>query len=155
MAKSNQQFAQSMGQLEATLAEYFVKKAPAMPKNIKELIVKFAPYLVIISIIISVPAVFALFGLGAVVSTMPYGAAAVTGFGQWYMVGILFLIATLILEGLAVPGLLSRSRKGWNLMFYAILLNAVYAIVQMNIVGLIIGTGIGLYIAFQVRSMYR
>ena len=37
-----------LAQLESVLEEYLVKKAPGIPANIKELIVKFAPWLTII-----------------------------------------------------------------------------------------------------------
>ena len=41
-----------MKQLNKTLEMYLVKRAPALPKNIKEILVKFAPWLAIIGVVL-------------------------------------------------------------------------------------------------------
>lgn len=142
-----------LGQLETVLDEYLVKKAPALPANIKELLVKFAPYLTIIGVVLAVPAIITLLGLGAVVSTSVYVVGAAVGYH--YYLGILFTVLTLVLEALAIPGLFARSKKGWNLLYYSTLVSAVYALVSLNFFGLIIGTLISLYFLFQVKSYYK
>ncbi|MFN4212499.1 MAG: hypothetical protein ACK4FL_00870, partial [Microgenomates group bacterium] len=69
MATKNTDLKSALGQLEETLELYFVKKAPfSLPEGVKELIVTFGPYLVVLGIILGVPAVLAALGLGALVS---------------------------------------------------------------------------------------
>jgi hypothetical protein len=138
------------------LNEWLVKKAPALPKNIKEIIVKFAPWLEILGIIIGVPAVLAFLGMGAMMgSLVPYAGYGMARAGGLYLVGMIFFIVTLVLQGLSIPGLLSRSKSGWNMLFYATLVNAVYAIVNFEIVSLLIGTVLSLYLMFQVKEYYK
>lgn len=141
-----------MDQLTSVLEEYLVKKAPNLPVNIKELIVKYAPILNIIGLVLSVPAILALLGLGAMFSAYPYGAAA---FGFQSILGIAFLVVSLILRFLAIPGLKAQTLKGWQFIYYATLVNAVYALVSFDWGSLIIGTLISLYFVFQVKSYYK
>jgi uncharacterized membrane protein HdeD (DUF308 family) len=62
----------------------------------------------------------------------------------------------------AFPALRARKKSGWDLLFYAALLNIVYGFVTLftdygsvgNLVGTIIGSAIGLYFLFQIRSLY-
>jgi len=141
----------TLGQLEDVLNEYFGKKAPALPANIKEILVKLAPYLTILGVILSVPAILGVLGMGVV----PYGAAWMMGVGYRYYLGIAFMLVTVVLEALAIPGLLARKKQGWNWIYYSVLVNMVYMLVSFNIVGLLIGTLIGMYVLFQVRTYYK
>lgn len=145
-----------LGQLEDTLDEYFGKKAPALPQNIKEFIVKIAPYLTIIGIIITIPAILLLLGLGSLATVLsPLGGVqAVSGLPTMW-VGILLLIPVVVLEALAVPGLFARKRMAWTYVFWAQLITIISNLVQFNILGGIIGAIISFYILFQVRSLYK
>lgn len=145
----------NLGQLETVLDAYLGKKAPALPANIKESLVKFAPYIAILGIILSVPAVLTLFGLSAFLSAVPFGAAATARIGFSYYLGIAFLLITVVLDGMAIPGLLAKTKKGWNLLYYSTLVNAVYSLLSVNIAGLLLGTVLGLYLLFQVKSYYH
>src|SRR3990172_1763161 len=122
----------NMGQLEKMLDEYLVKKAPALPANFKEMLVKFAPYLAIIGVVISVPALLTLLGASAMLSSSMYYAVYGAGLGYGYYLSIAFLIAVVALEALAIPGLFAKSKKGWNLLFYATLVSALSSLVGMN-----------------------
>ncbi len=144
----------SLGKLETTLEEYLVKKAPfAIPTGIKDFIVMIAPWFTLIGVIMSIPAVLVVFGLGAIVAPMAFlgGAQA----GATFSLSIIFLIITLVLNALAIPGLFKRSRSGWNFVFYATLVGVVQNIVAFNLGGLIIGSVIGLYVLFQLKERYR
>lgn len=144
-----------MKQLTKTLELYLVKKAPALPKGIKELLVKIAPWLAIIGVVISIPGVLVLFGLSSLITMMPYGGYGMMKWGGGFSIGVIFLIAALILEILAIPGLLKRKVMGWNYLYYAALVNAVYALVRFDLIGLVIGTLISLYLLFQIKSYYK
>lgn len=134
---------------------YFLKKAPALPKNIKEVIVTLAPWLEIVGVVLSLPALMAVIGFNAMMYGTPYGGYYTANSGGSFSLASIFLIAGLILMVLAIPGLFKRSRMGWNYVYYSVLLNAIYSLVTMQLFGLIVGTLISLYLLFQVRSYYK
>ncbi len=145
----------TFNQLEKMLDEYLGKKAPAMPENIKETLVSFAPYLAIIGIVISLPAIFAIVGIGAMLGPLGALTGAAYVYGPAYYIGIVGLIISAILEGLAIPGLFKRTATAWRFMYYASLVSFVASILQGNLVSAIIGALIGLYILFQVKNKYK
>ncbi len=93
------------------------------------------------------------FGLGALVAPFVVmgGVQAAAGFG----LGMVFSIAMLVLEAIAIPGLFKRKLSAWKLMFYASLLGGVQALITFNLGGLVIGTGLSLYVLFQIKSYYK
>ena len=143
-----------MEELMKTLDLYLVKKAPALPSNAKEILVKFAPWLEVVGAVFTLPAIFALLGFNAMMYGTPYGyIAARSGFN--FSISALFLIAGMVLMLLAIPGLFKRSKMGWNYVFYSTIVNAVYSLITFQIFGLIVGTLISLYLLFQVKSYYK
>src|SRR3989344_4096153 len=137
-----------MEQLDKTLDLYLVKKAPfQIPARWKEVLVKYFPWITLVLLILALPAVLVLLGISAFV--MPFAYMAQTGGGL--TLAVIFLIATLVLEGMAIPGLLARKMSGWKLLYYSALLSAVYNLLNFNLGGLIIGTLISLYLLFQIR----
>lgn len=152
MAKPNS-LTNSLTQLENTLAEYFIKKAPALPENIKELLVQFAPWLTVLGVIFGIPAVLSLFGIG---NMAPYAYYGMRGFGGGtFMLAGLFMAAALALQAMAISGLFAHSRQGWQYLFYAMLVNVVYWLITFNLGALVIGSLLGMYLLFQVRSYYK
>ncbi len=154
MAQSS--FSQTLTQLEDTLDEYFGKKAPEMPKNIKELIVKLAPFLVILGLLFMIPGLFVIVGMGGLVSVFaPFGGMPMMRAlpGMW--IGALLLIPVVILEAMALPGLFSQSKQGWRYMYWAQLISIVASVLQWNILGAVISAVIGFYILFQVKDLYK
>jgi len=141
-----------MKQLENVLDLYLGQKAPAIPENIKEMIVNFAPWLIIITIVLASPLIFAALGFGALLA--PFTILGGIRYGARFNLSLLILAASLVLEIIAVPGLFKRTAKSWRLVFYATLINAVYTLFQGDIGSLIIGTGLSLYILFQVKKHY-
>ena len=158
MAEKNLGLKQALRQLEETLKFYLVKKAPfSIPKNWKELIVRFAPYLTILGIIVSVPAVFAVLGLGALVSpfTAFLGPRYALSYSFNYVLSMVALVVVIVLAAMAVPGLFRREEKAWRFLFYASLVNAVSGFLGGDWVGMIIGTLLFWYVLFQVKEYYR
>ena len=133
----------------------YVKKVPALPANIKGLLVQFAPWAAILSVIVSIPSILSIFGMGSYLSAYGMGGYFFAHWGMRYTLMVIFLIANLVLRGLSIKGLFAKSIKGWNLLFYSILLYFVYAIFTFDIVGGIIGTAISLYLIFQIRQSYK
>lgn len=147
----------AFNQLEIMLDEYLGKKAPAIPENIKETLVSFAPYLAIIGIVISLPAILAILGIGAMMGPFSafLGASYLATYGVTYYIGIVGLIISAVLEALAIQGLFKRSMGAWRLMYYSSLVTFVASVLQGNLSSAIIGGLIGLYILFQVKGMYK
>jgi|SRR3989344_6231808 len=146
-------FKSYLTQLEELLTDYLVKKAPAIPNNIKEAIVQFAPWVVLVIFIITLPIVFAVFGLGAVFAPLSFlGGLRV---GTNYLLTIALSAVQLVLEAMALPGLFKKTKAAWNLVFYATLVGAVQNVATFNLGGLLIGTLLSLYILFQVREYYK
>ncbi len=130
--------------------EYLIEKAPfTLPADITAFIVKAAPYITIISLIITLPVLIALLGFGTVFSVvMP-----ATG-----IIVILTMILTAIgfaLKAMAVKPLFARAKTGWNYVFYASLLGILTGVLGGSVLGPIVGGLIGLYIIFQVKSYYK
>ena len=136
--------------LIATLDEYLVKKAPfQIPEGGKEFIVRFGPWISLVLLVLLLPFLLVALGIGTVLSPFGGGRYA-TGFGLVASLSI----AQMVLLGMALPGLFARKMSGWMLLFYEQLLGFVTSVVGGSIVGGIIGTLIGLYILFQVRTKY-
>lgn len=144
-----------LAQFENFLEIYLVKKAPALPKSGKELVVKIAPWLVIVGVVLSIPAIFSLFTLNAMVSSNPYGAYVTAALGPTYYISLILLVVVVILEILALPGLFNRKKSGWNFILYSALVSLVSSLITMNLVGFIIGGLLSLYLLFQVREYYK
>lgn len=154
----NTDFYKSLEKLEDTLELYMVKKAPfSIPSNIKELIVNFGPYLVILGIILGVPAVLTVLGLGALVSpfTAFMGPSYMISYGINYIISMLVFGVVLVFEALAVQPLFKRQRKAWLYLFYASLVSLVSGVLGGNLIGTLVGTIIGWYVLFQVKEYYK
>ncbi len=148
----------ALGKLEALFEEYLGKKAPVMPENIKDTLVSFAPYLAILTVVISAPALFALLGgIGSVVG--PFSAFLGAGYMMQYsftfMIGAATLLVSAVFAALAIQGLFKREMKAWRLMYYSSLFSFVASVLQGSVISALVGLIIGMYILFQVKEKYR
>lgn len=164
-----------MGPLEEKLNKALVKDAPfQLPENAKKTIVQYLPILNLILGLITLWAAYTLWHWAHLAnSVIDYAnsLSAVYGGGKiattsrlsvtvW--IGLIVLAVEAVLYIMAYPGLKAHKKAGWNLLFYAALVNAVYSVVVAftnyggagNIVSGLIGTVIGLYFLFQIRSYY-
>jgi hypothetical protein len=139
-------------QLEMWLNEYLGQKAPKIPQRGREAIVKIAPWITLIILIIALPVILALFGLSAFLA--PFAFLGGFHAGAMFIVTWVLTLITFVLEIIALPGLFHRKRKGWLFLFYSSLIGAVLNIISLHISGLI-GTVIGLYLLFQIRDYYK
>ena len=147
----------TLATIEETLDLYFGQKAPALPQNIKELLVRIAPWVTLILLIISLPLVLFALGLGAIVAPFAFllGPAYGVSYGIHYTLGMLILAVCLLLEALSIPGLFKRTVQGWKYAYYANLVGVVSNLITLNIFSAIVGGAIGFYILFQIRSLYH
>ena len=159
--------------LERNLDDLFVKSAPALPAGGKKFLVEYLPWINLILGVISLYTAWALWHWAHFANSLinyanslsaAYGGPAVAT--NRMTIGIWLGIAVLAVEGLlyiaAFPGTRDRKKSGWNLLYYALLLNIVYGVVVLftdygsvgNLIGAIIGSAIGLYLLFQIRASY-
>ena len=129
---------------------YLVKKAPfQLPGEVKEFFVKFGPWIALVLLLLSLPGLLLMLGIGT--AFMPFG-------GTVYTVGFtfasIFLLAQLVLLAVALPGLFKRRMSAWRLIFYSQLVGIVFQLLMGSILGAIVGGVIGLYILFQIRPLY-
>ena len=146
MADTNQAPKDLMGFLEF----YLVQKAPfQIPDNAKEWIVKFGPWITVVLLALTLPAILLILGLGS--ALVPFGGYAyATGFGLATVV----LVVHVGLMLAALPGLFARKMAGWTLLFYSQIVSLVHSLLIYQFIGGLIGAVIGLYILFQIRSKY-
>jgi predicted neutral ceramidase superfamily lipid hydrolase len=160
--------------VENSLDNVFVKKAPELPKGGKDLLVEFVPWLCLIGGIFSLLSVVALWNWARSVNHLAdyanslsaaYGGGAAVSTSHWTVsvwLSLIVLGITAIMYILAFSPLKNHRKAGWNLLFYALLLNLAYGIIvaftdyggPSSLVGSLIGTAIGLYLLFQIRSRY-
>ena len=145
--------------LEGFFDTYLHLKAPfQLPAKAREFIVKYGPWISLVLLIIAAVTIIPLLvlALGLTVVTLPFQAAAgtvhTTGMGY---VQILIGLVTMVMQGIAIPALLKRKLSGWRMIYYASLLSALGSLLSLNIVSLIIGLAISMYILFQIREYYK
>jgi hypothetical protein len=141
-------------------------KAPALPKKWTDLIVNYAPWLALLGGVLGL--IFGIMGLlaslslfGLVAAVAPLGVYGAT-YGPQYIfavvVGALILLVTGVLSLLAYPSLKARKEKGWNLMFYVLVLGIVSSIASLNVFSIVMSLVVALieyYILYQVKSYYK
>ena len=137
--------------------DVYIKKAPfTIPENWKEIMVKVAPYLNILGIIISLVALPVLLGLGTL--GMMAGVATGSALNPLNTIGgiltLLFTLSNLVLSIMAAQGLFKRKASAWMLMFYSSLIGALQNVLMLNIPGLVVTFIIGFYILYQVKAKY-
>ncbi|MBI2025934.1 MAG: hypothetical protein HYT06_00985 [Candidatus Levybacteria bacterium] len=132
-------------------------KLPALPKGASDFIVNIAPWLSLIFGVLSILVGVSAFGFLAVLS--PF--AAVAGAGAYAITGLLSSVVLLV-EGVilvvAFPSLRSRVQRGWNLLFWSLVLSVVSSVLSLNVFGVVqsvVGALIGYYFLYQIKSYYR
>lgn len=160
--------------LENNLNEVFAKQAPALPSNGKKALVQYLPWISLIFGVISLYTVYVVWHWAHLANNLinyansisaAYGGPAVASnrltLGVW--LGLAVLAVEALIYILAYPGLRDRKKSGWDLLFYALIINVVYGVVIMftdyggvgNLIWTIIGSAIGAYFLFQVRDSYK
>ena len=141
------------------MEEYLVHKAPfQIPMAGKEFLVKVAPYITIIFLIIALPIVFAALGLTAFLAPFAMmGAYGYYGWGAMAIVSFAVTLLAMLLELIALPGLFKRTYKGWKYLFYAQIVSLISGLISWSsgILGTLLGALIGFYLLFQVKEMYK
>lgn len=135
------------------LDRFFVEKAPfQLPNGVREAIVRYAPWIAIVLLVLSLPALLLALGLSAAI--LPMAAAAGATHAGGFGLTAIVVIVELALDVLALPGLFARRMHGWRLIFYARLIAIVDSLLHGAFIVAIVGGVISLYILFQIRALY-
>lgn len=137
--------------LEKELEPIFLQKFPPFSESVKEFLVQYGPYIILILSIIGVLGLLTALGVGGAI--LGAGGASV-GIGFNIYVGLALGIVTLVMYLMAFSPLRARKRAGWNLLYYALLIGLVSNLIQLSILGFIIGGIIGFWVLFQIREKY-
>ena len=137
-----------MDKINIFLEDLLIKKAPVLPKNIKDFLVKYAYIFNLIGIFVSIPAILTLFGINSIIHV--YGIYTTNS-----IISIIFLTLGILLRIKALKGLKEQKIDGWNMIYYATIVQAVYSLISYNLFEFIVGTLISLYFIFQVKSYYK
>lgn len=129
--------------------EGFFAKAPALPTNIREIIVKITPWLALIFGILGV-----LGGLGAI-GISPVAMVGGVDASAFILISGILAIVSSILMLVAYPKLKANSIEGWTLLFISELISVVSSLISGAIIGAVIGGLIGFYFLFQIKSYYK
>ncbi|MFO0971151.1 MAG: hypothetical protein U0520_02250 [Candidatus Saccharimonadales bacterium] len=160
--------------LEKSLDGVLGEKAPyKLPKNARETLVKIAPWLSLAGGVFGIISAIGLWRAAHYVNqwvdvanrlSANFGVSAQTPrLGLTFWLSLVMLVVFSVLAFLAFPGLKAKKKTGWNLMFFSSLANIVYAVISLfydgggvgSFLGAAIGSVIGLYLLFQVRSHYK
>ncbi|WP_031525790.1 hypothetical protein [Dyadobacter crusticola] len=137
--------------LEKELEPIFLGKFPPFSESVKEFLVTYGPYFILVLSIIAVFGLVTAFGIGS--AALGLGAMP-AGIGFNFYLSIALGILTLIMYLMAFNPLRARKRAGWNLLYYAVLIGVVSNLVQLALLFAVFGAVIGFWILFQIREKY-
>ena len=154
---------QQLASLEKSLAKTF-EGLPRLPKGLVDWLVENAWWLVVIGVVLGA------FGTLVLLGVVFGGSLLIGALGGVVLGGVVFiggiislatLIATVVIEAMAIQPLKSRQKRGWDLLFLASLVafagSVVGAVISLkigDILGPLVGVIIGLYVLFELRGRY-
>ena len=143
-------------QLAKSLDQYCAK-IPAFPKGLKDFIVQIAPWLALVVGVLTILAAINI--LSALSSVSQFAAiAGVRGYTVTGILTLLIILAQGIIELLAFSPLKANKIKGWNLLYYSLILSVISSVITLSVISIlssIIGALIGYYFLYQIKSYYK
>ena len=161
-SRTNTPLKKGLLKLESTLTHYFSNNPPAhLPDNAQRVMVKIIPWLVVSALVMTLPWLFLAITVGSSIGFV--GSATASTLKPLYYVSVLTLLVVVIILMRALPGLFNRRASAWRLLYYATLINVVYAVFRwlsvpaaiFSFIWALFISLIALYILFQIRPHYR
>ena len=137
--------------LEKDLEPIFLGKFPPFSESVKEFLVTYGPYFILVLSIIGIFGLLTALGIGG--AALGLGAMS-PGIGFNFYLSVALGIVTLVIYLMAFSPLKARKRSGWNLLYYALLIGLASNLIQLNLLAAIIGGLIGFWTLFQIREKY-
>ncbi len=135
------------------MENFFTKQLPALPQGVKDFIVNFGPWLIALNLLSTLPALFV--GNTFFLYMSPMMNAFGRGYGAGWGLSWWIVVATSILNLLSLPGLFKKQMSGWNLAYLAVWVNLIGSLIRFDLVSVLVGGGLGFYLLFQVKKLYR
>ena len=136
-----------------SILEVYFMKLPPLSKEVKAKIASILPWLALIFGILGVVVSFlATIGLLGLAPMMAVGGGV--GFTVNALIGVLLGLISSGLLLAAYPGVKANKYQGWKLLFWSELVGAVSSLLSLALPGILIAA-LGLYILFQVKSLYK
>jgi hypothetical protein len=145
--------------LEQNLEPFFLRTLPTFPEGLKEGIVQYGPYVLMVLLLLSLFGILAALGITAAFAP----TVVAGGWGVAAIISVATSVLTFVLEALAISPLLKRQKSGWNLLYYAGLVSFVGSVLSSlftlpfglgGIIGALIGAFLTFWILFQIREKY-
>lgn len=154
----------ALSKLETFLNIHLIKKAPSLPKEIKDFLVKYGPWILLLLLIIELFITF--------ISITGYTLGLLFSFGSnsgeapisyvfnyiFYLISPVLLLIIgfvgLFFEGLSIRPLIKREYIGWKYIFYSSLIFFILQITDFTIVSFIVSC-LFIYIIFQIKDYYK
>jgi hypothetical protein len=151
--------------------EQWLKPLPHLPADWRKWLANNVWWIVLVGVILSVLGGLAL--IGAVFTAMNAVTTVNTIYnslgvnvgplynGWWYastIASLVFLAITVVIEAMAVTPLKAHDKKGWDLLFLTFLVGVLSTIVNvvLNITTYsVVGSVIGAYFLFEIRSHFK
>ncbi len=138
--------------LEKEVGNVFAK-FPPFPEGLTDFLVMLAPWGALIGAIFGILGFLTLVGVGSFVSVLSIGIASYGSTWQMW-VSIIGLGIAAVMYLLAFQPLRNKSMRGWNMLYYAFLVNLAVNVLTFSLFGLIITFLIGGWVLFQIRPRY-
>lgn len=74
--------------------------------------------------------------------------------GHPSFISTLITVGLFVLNAMALPGMFKRSRRGWELMVYALVIGTFAQALHLSLIGTVLHIGF-LFLAFQAKYQYR
>jgi hypothetical protein len=163
----------NVSKLEQTVAGW-LKKVPHLPESGQKWLAENIWWITLVGAIISsISVLFGLVGLFSIISVLSSVAVYAYAIGPVYtgwtvvtaLVSLLLLALSTIVLWVAVKPLQEKTKKGWTILFIALLVEAASVIIDsvlsLNPFGIIsglifgaIGIAIGAYFIFEIRGQF-
>jgi hypothetical protein len=146
-----------MNKFKNTLDLYLNQKLPGLPTNMKEIVVKAAPWVMVLSLLLAYKPIRVMYDMyqaaqkyGGFMDIFGVGTSNSFELG----IGQYIFFAALILRILSLNGLFKHKPSGWNFTFYFLLVYAIQGLFGYNLIENILVAVAGLYLLFQVKPYY-
>jgi len=138
-------------QIDSAISPFFLKKLPSLPKDFLELIVKYGPYLLAVALVLSLGTLLPIFGIAGFV--LPFVSTAHLGLIYFISLGVTFV--TLIIQAIAIPGLIKRTAASWRLIYISTLISILQLLFSRDILGIALSAFVSFYFLYQIKSFYK
>ena len=140
-----------------TLEDAFLNKAPALPEGFKTFLVAIIPFLLILTVIGGIFALFSFFGSLGTLTLISRSRMFIEGV-QPAMPKIIAMSVVLVFDMFlalkAYKPASAKRKEGWKYLYYLQMLSLVYYLISFKLVSLLLVAIIGFYLLFQIKEYY-